>query len=495
MERVDKKRYKPEFIKDKHTPSPFEEINGQWFLKSPIQTKDYVEGKTGFKLDPDRKGSKVFQFGEAGKNRIFAQNVAPARPNDYYQEGDLWFDTDDDNHIYRANSNLQWVSLRDGSIVVGAIKTFRQASIPTAENAGDIWTDTNNDKTYRATNAGDNEIKAGEWEEIATKGATFGENISGGGSNNMQVGNDGYVELYRQTIFGDGEDGDVTISANTTLTSDMYYNNLTIDAGVTLNTGGYRIFVKGTLTNNGTIERNGNPGGTGGNATGSAGGAGGTGASALSNGTLYGGLGGANGGTGGSGSNAFPGDTGVNQSNSLASNGSSGGNGSSGLNGGNPGVGGSGGIATQTTQRINNYSFAVLFKKIDDNTLSFITTSASGGGGGGGTDANDYGGGGGGAGGSGGVVMIVAKNITNTGTISANGGVGGNGGNGEGQAGGGGGGAGGSGGVLVIIYEMLTNNGTIEAAGGAGGVIGAGGKNDGSPGNTGLAGKVIYLNV
>ncbi len=68
-------------------------------------------------------------------------------------------------------------------------------------------------------------------------------------------------------IFGDGSDGDVTISSNTTLTRDMFYNSLTVNAGITLNTGGYRIFVKGTLTNNGIIT---NPGGNGGNATSSA---------------------------------------------------------------------------------------------------------------------------------------------------------------------------------------------------------------------------------
>ncbi len=36
--------------------------------------------------------------------------------------------------------------------------------------------------------------------------------------------------------FGDGSDGDVTISSNTTLVSDRYYNNLTVNNGVTLNT-------------------------------------------------------------------------------------------------------------------------------------------------------------------------------------------------------------------------------------------------------------------
>lgn len=72
---------------------------------------------------------------------------------------------------------------------------------------------------------------------------------------------------YRQ-IFGDASDGDVTINADTTLTRDMYYNSLTINPTFTLKTGGFRIFVRGTLTNNGTIDRSGNNGGNGGNGAG-----------------------------------------------------------------------------------------------------------------------------------------------------------------------------------------------------------------------------------
>lgn len=59
-------------------------------------------------------------------------------------------------------------------------------------------------------------------------------------------------------FFGTGADGDVTISANTTLTRDMHYNNLTVNATYTLNTDGYSVYVKNKLTNNGTIADNGN---------------------------------------------------------------------------------------------------------------------------------------------------------------------------------------------------------------------------------------------
>ena len=41
---------------------------------------------------------------------------------------------------------------------------------------------------------------------------------------------------------------DVTISSNTSLTRDMYYNNLTINSSCDLDTNGYKVFVKGTLT-------------------------------------------------------------------------------------------------------------------------------------------------------------------------------------------------------------------------------------------------------
>jgi hypothetical protein len=54
-------------------------------------------------------------------------------------------------------------------------------------------------------------------------------------------------------IFGSGEDSSVTISANTTLTEDKYYLDLTVDAAKTLNTAGYRVFVQRHLYLYGTI--------------------------------------------------------------------------------------------------------------------------------------------------------------------------------------------------------------------------------------------------
>lgn len=61
----------------------------------------------------------------------------------------------------------------------------------------------------------------------------------------QRIGND--------SIYGTGSDGNVVISSNITLARDMYYNNLTVDGGFHLNTNGYKVFVKGTLTLNGNI--------------------------------------------------------------------------------------------------------------------------------------------------------------------------------------------------------------------------------------------------
>ena len=54
-------------------------------------------------------------------------------------------------------------------------------------------------------------------------------------------------DVIPDSIYGSGNDGNVTISANTTLTRDMHYNNLTINDDVHLNTAGYRVFVRNSL--------------------------------------------------------------------------------------------------------------------------------------------------------------------------------------------------------------------------------------------------------
>ncbi len=55
-------------------------------------------------------------------------------------------------------------------------------------------------------------------------------------------------DVIPDSIYGSGMDGNVTISSNTSLTRDMYYNNLQVDAGIVLDTAGFRVFVRNRLT-------------------------------------------------------------------------------------------------------------------------------------------------------------------------------------------------------------------------------------------------------
>jgi len=352
--------------------------------------------------------------------------------------------------------------------------------------------------------------------------------------------------LANQNMFGDGSDGDVTISADTSLSSDMFYNNLTIDSGFTLNTNGFRVCIKGTLTNNGTIGRIGTVGGNGGNAANSTGagpgavGIAGTVSTALADGSIKGAVAGIVGKAGtlgseaGDGAAGVNGDAGNNTAKSVggtsAAGAASGAGGAGGGNGGAGGTGAAGGTKTGTVyNRVN--SAIPAYRMYDDNGAAFLTSSpgagGSGSGGGGAQYNNAKGGSGGGSGASGstgGIVVIFSKIILNsaTGIITAKGGTGGNGGNGGNswsdsggggphQSGGGGGGAGGSGGtggVLILVYNSLTNSGSITVAGGAGGALGTGGlgsyggspyaANDGvngTVGNTGGTGSLIQLQI
>lgn len=83
--------------------------------------------------------------------------------------GDLWFDTNDNNKMYRAGS------VGSDAIIAGewelvntiGVQVFAQDSVPTSTNIGDLWYDTNdNNKTYRAASAGADQIIAGEWELV-----------------------------------------------------------------------------------------------------------------------------------------------------------------------------------------------------------------------------------------------------------------------------------------------------------------------------------------
>ena len=288
--------------------------------------------------------------------------------------------------------------------------------------------------------------------------------------------------------YGDSHDGslvlDGTVTPNTnlmtksgstyTLVRDAYFSSLTIDAGVTLRTNGQKAFVAGTLTNNGTIERQGNPGSSNnpgaGFGTGTTGGSvgGGGGATTDANGS-NGGAVDTNGSAGGPGGNG-----------GISGTGRNGGSGGSARddNGGTVSAPNQGGLSSTSTNRgrpLTAVGFALGFWSVGGAASQFWAGGAGGGGGGRGTSATSGGGGGGG----GGVLVICARKVKNTGTVQANGGTGAN-GTGTNAGGGGGGG----GGVVAILTDSYDNTGTVQAAGGAAGT-GAGGGGDGAVGGAG----------
>jgi len=71
----------------------------------PISFRDGIDNGSG---KPDEN---------ATNSQTFYDNSAPTGD---YNAGDIWVDTDDDNHTYRANEDKDWVSIRDGSIVAAA---------------------------------------------------------------------------------------------------------------------------------------------------------------------------------------------------------------------------------------------------------------------------------------------------------------------------------------------------------------------------------------
>lgn len=259
--------------------------------------------------------------------------------------------------------------------------------------------------------------------------------------------------------FGDGSDGNVTISTPATLTHDMYYSNLTVSASGTLNTGGFRVFVFGTctITAPGVIQNNG---------ASASGGSLGLGAPT---GSLGGGSGGALGTTGAAG---------------AGTNVSSGAGGSGGK-GGNSGSFGGGAGGTVTLVDATNGGLGVLRTFPNAFTGRDLASQpiqgGAGGGGGGGVGGFAQAGGGGGGGG---VVLLAAPLITGNGTIRASGG---NGGNAPGSGAGGGGGGGG--GCVIIISEQSPGGVTFNVSGGTGGA----GNGGGAAGAPGAVGRVFLL--
>jgi hypothetical protein len=283
----------------------------------------------------------------------------------------------------------------------------------------------------------------------------------------------GGVGLHAE-YFGSGVDGDVTISAPTTLTRDMFYGQLTIDSGGYIDTAGYRIYAYGvdlSTADAGAIRFNGNNGAApiGNQPVDVAGGLGGA--------AIVGNLLSVSGGKGGDSiDDAFPADTPALATTPRAHFASY-------VTQSEVRKGGDGGGARPAlfyyptlsrytgSQGGNNYNGEIQHLPLVDHAAGsfrskYIGGGLGGGGGGAGTaniEGSGAGGGGGGGGASGGFIFIGARYITidpaqPAGTIQALGGDGADGSFGFGACGGGAGGGGGSGGTVVIVCEAVYLN-------------------------------------
>lgn len=270
-----------------------------------------------------------------------------------------------------------------------------------------------------------------------------------------------HVHDYDTMIYGDGSDGDATISGNTTITTAKNFNNLTIADGITYTLSNCHVFVRGTFTGGATaVVANNGPAASGLTA-----------GVAVAAGSLFGGSTGTTGGTGAGGS-------GDETSCTLGGNGGAGG----------LGAGGAGGAAGVNTLPLGG---AAAYRNLGmslagmgwEATDGMMPLGGGGGGASGGGDGAGKEGGGGGAGA--GRIFIAAKIWAFGGTINCNGGAGGN-GVGAGNSGGGGGGGGGH---VTRVYRTQSATPTVSVAGGAGGVKTGTGVN----GSAGATGTVTVL--
>jgi len=315
---------------------------------------------------------------------------------------------------------------------------------------------------------------------LQAKNATSTYNASTAANKVVVTQNNGRIdpEFIGSTAFGDGRDGNVTISSTTTLTRDMYYNDLTINAD--LLPKNYRIFVRGTLSGSGRIVAS---GANGTNATGNTHGTGTTSINGYFS-TLASGNG-APGSISGCSANNHSSNT-YSGLVFVYSNSNTGGSISLPASPCDVGTYSStaGSIiafATSTRYGVEYYS-TIAGVEISYATSTRIFSSTSGSGGAGGiikcsgscSGTNGSSGAGGGGGQAGQVVFIVARSIVGSFSIDVHGGNGGNGGNGGCGSGdycgtGGTGGGGGSGGVIIFVYDTKTWSGSVNLTGGTGG--------------------------
>ena len=123
-----------------YTTTTYVDVDGTFYSRKMM----VGDGDNYLSVDPI-KGVKIvgdFVVGEGNrhpgndlwqsiqKNRTFQQPNQPMEDGSYVlKEGDIWYDTDDENHVYRYNG-VAWISARDNSIVSTKNTVFIQPNEP-----------------------------------------------------------------------------------------------------------------------------------------------------------------------------------------------------------------------------------------------------------------------------------------------------------------------------------------------------------------------------
>jgi hypothetical protein len=147
-----------------------------------------------------------------GKVQTFYQASAPTAEG----IGDLWFDTDDGNKQYRWSGSA-WVVVQDAGIGIaisdaagaqatadGKVTTFYTTSAPTAEGVGDLWFDTDDsNKLYRWSGSA--------W--VLARDAGIAQALTDAA--NAQASADGKIESFYQSSMPSGaSSGDLWIDTD-----------------------------------------------------------------------------------------------------------------------------------------------------------------------------------------------------------------------------------------------------------------------------------------
>jgi len=271
----------------------------------------------------------------------------------------------------------------------------------------------------------------------------------------------GVVANRDPPIFGDGSDGAISHSSAANVGGVVNATTWEVEAGttVTLDDPVLIVFATNSITVSGTIDAAG-MGATGGGGGTNDNGSNGGDAAFVPNGT---------GGSGGGSSNAY--------------NGGSGGAGDTSIISGRGLLRGFGALPMHLLENASGYAGAGGGgggASFNDTSGTGSDGTAPGGGGGGGGDGTGGGSSGASGGDGGGCVILIAPNITITGTVDVSGQ------DGEDTSNNAGAGGGGSGGVVgLYCYQLDDSSATYTIAGGAGGSAGGAG-GDGAAGADGL---------